>query len=96
LICLALPLFFVLSLVKQGVVGALLYGGLVVWLVYALSFLVRREGRSIPRAVVSLIAGISLLDAALLLLAQPGSAWVWAALGAFVLTLFGQRYIAGT
>jgi 4-hydroxybenzoate polyprenyltransferase len=61
----------------------------------ALWFLRRRAKGDIPRAVVSLIAGISLLDA--LLIAGTGSLALAAlALAGFGVTLFFQRYIAGT
>jgi len=66
-----------------------------VWMVVALRFLARRGPGDIPRAVVSLIAGISLLDA--MLIAGAGS-WQLAllALAGFGFTLFFQRYITGT
>jgi 4-hydroxybenzoate polyprenyltransferase len=61
----------------------------------ALWFLRRRKKGDIPRAVVSLIAGISLLDA--LLVAGSGSfALAGVALAGFGVTLFFQRYISGT
>jgi 4-hydroxybenzoate polyprenyltransferase len=78
----------------QPVVGGfwLLFSG---WMLVALWFLRRRRKGDIPRAVVSLIAGISLLDA--LLIAGTGSlALAFLALAGFALTLFFQRYIAGT
>lgn len=65
------------------------------WLVYSLSFLLRRQGRSIPGGVVRLIAGISLLDAALL----AGHGAPTLALVAIVLcgvTRLGQRFVPGT
>ena len=66
-----------------------------IWLMYALSFLVRREGRSIPGGVIRLIAGISLLDAALL--AAAGAVELGIVAIAFAgLTRLGQRYIPGT
>jgi 4-hydroxybenzoate polyprenyltransferase len=65
------------------------------WMLVALWFLRRRRKGDIPRAVVSLIAGISLLDA--LLIAGTGSvALAVLALAGFGVTLFFQRYIAGT
>jgi hypothetical protein len=65
------------------------------WMLVALWFLRRRAKGDIPRAVVSLIAGISLLDA--LLIAATGSLALAAlALAGFGMTLFFQRYIAGT
>jgi 4-hydroxybenzoate polyprenyltransferase len=79
---------------SQPVVGGfwLLFSG---WMLVALWFLRRRRKGDIPRAVVSLIAGISLLDA--LLIAGTGSvALAFLALAGFGVTLFFQRYIAGT
>lgn len=70
----------------------LLFSG---WMLVALWFLRRRKRGDIPRAVVSLIAGISLLDA--MLIAGAGSAALaGVALAGFGVTLFFQRYIAGT
>jgi 4-hydroxybenzoate polyprenyltransferase len=65
------------------------------WMLVALWFLRRRKKGDIPRAVVSLIAGISLLDA--LLVAGSGSfALAALALAGFGVTLFFQHYISGT
>jgi len=65
------------------------------WVLVALWFLRRRSAGDIPRAVVSLIAGISLFDAMLIAAAgAPGLAVL--ALAGFGVTLFLQRYIAGT
>ena len=78
----------------QPVVGAfwLLFTG---WVLVALWFLRRRAKGDIPRAVVSLIAGISLLDA--MLIAGSGAlALAVVALAGFGVTLFFQRYVAGT
>ncbi len=78
----------------QTVVGVfwLLFSG---WMLVALWFLRRRAKGDIPRAVVSLIAGISLLDA--MLIAGTGSvALAGLALAGFGVTLFFQRYISGT
>ncbi|HEU4644960.1 MAG TPA: UbiA family prenyltransferase [Burkholderiales bacterium] len=70
----------------------LLFSG---WMLVALWFLRRRAKGDIPRAVVSLIAGISLLDA--LLIAGTGAlALAACALAAFGVTLILQRHIAGT
>ena len=70
----------------------LLFSG---WMLLALWFLRRRGKGDIPRAVVSLIAGISLLDA--MLIAGTGSAALASlALAGFAFTLFLQRYISGT
>jgi 4-hydroxybenzoate polyprenyltransferase len=65
------------------------------WMALALWLLRRRRRGDIPRAVVSLIAGISLLDA-LLIAASGLPGLALAALAGFGVTLFFQRYIAGT
>jgi len=96
------PLAFLLLPVAYGVflgLGAPLVLACAVlyllWLVYALSFLVRRQGRSIPGGVVRLIAGISLLDATLL--AATGAAdLALVAIGFAGLTRLAQRYVPGT
>ncbi len=65
------------------------------WMGVALWLLRRRAKGDIPRAVVSLIAGISLLDAMLIAgSGAPGLALL--ALLGFGVTLFFQRYISGT
>ncbi len=65
------------------------------WALVALWFLRRRQRGDIPRAVVSLIAGIALLDA--MLIAVSGSMMLaLLAVAGFGLTLFLQRHIAGT
>ena len=65
------------------------------WVMVSLYFLVRRRAGDIPRAVVSLIAGIALFDA--MLIAGSGGAQlaIWA-VGGFLLTLALQRYVPGT
>ena len=68
---------------------------LAVWALVCLRFVLRRGPGDIPRAVVSLIAGISLLDA--MLIATTGEATLaFVAVGAFVLTLLLQRVVPGT
>jgi hypothetical protein len=77
---------------RQSLVLALL---LVAWIALALWFLRRRRPGDVPRAVVSLIAGIALLDA--VLIAAAGAAAVaWLAVAGFALTLLLQRYVPGT
>ena len=65
------------------------------WMVFALKLLRRRGKGDVPRAVVSLIAGIALLDATIL---TGYGNWALAvlAVGAFALTLFLQRWVSGT
>lgn len=64
------------------------------WSLYALRF-AREGGRSIGRAVVSLIAGISLVDA-VFAASREGLVLAAASVGCFLLTLGGQRAIRGT
>lgn len=65
------------------------------WVLVALYFLKRRGPGDIPRAVVSLIAGMCLLDA--VLIANFGAIQLaLVAVGGFALTLFLQKYVPGT
>jgi 4-hydroxybenzoate polyprenyltransferase len=97
LLFLAAPVVYGLSLVirEPTGAGALMVAIFTAWTLVALWFLRRRQPGDVPRAVVSLIAGISLLDA--LLIAGAGAAAVaWLAVAGFGLTLAGQRFVAGT
>lgn len=68
---------------------------LLAWCVRSMSFALKGGPGQIPRAVVTLIAGASLVDALFIsLFGQPFA--VLAAFGAFLLTLKWQRRIAGT
>ncbi len=96
------PLAFLAVPVVYGAVSAggspwtwLAIAALLGWMLFALHLVRRRAPGDIPRAVVSLIAGISLLDA--MLIATTG-ALPYAALAVvgFALTLVLQRYVAGT
>jgi hypothetical protein len=67
----------------------------VLWVGVALWFLRRRRPGDVPRAVISLIAGISLLDA--VLVAGTGNLGIaWLAVLGFVLTHVLQRFVPGT
>ena len=97
------PLLFLAAPFVQGLPvllrlswESLLYAVFLGWVAYAISFLLRRQGRSIPRAVIGLIAGISLLDGLLIAGTGAPAVWAFAAGLGFVLTLFFQRYVAGT
>jgi 4-hydroxybenzoate polyprenyltransferase len=83
------------TLLAQSLIGAVLYAAFLAWVGQAVWLLVRRGRANIPRAVVSFIAGISLLDA--LLIAQAGRPIIagWGVVG-FVLTLAFQRWVRGT
>jgi hypothetical protein len=97
LLFLAAPVVYGLSVVirEPTGIGAVMLAIFTAWIGVALWFLRRRQPGDVPRAVVSLIAGISLLDA--LLIAGAGAAGVaWLAVAGFGLTLAGQRFVAGT
>ena len=65
------------------------------WLMYSLQFILSKSKRRIPKAVVSMIAGISLLDA--IYISSTGATGLAIfAVATFVLTLYLQRYVAGT
>jgi len=95
LLFLAAPLVYgAIRLPEQPLAGLflLLLAALVAW---ALRLVVRRGPGDIPRAVVSLIAGVSLVDA--LLIATTGAAALAAlAVAGFLLTLVLQRWVSGT
>jgi 4-hydroxybenzoate polyprenyltransferase len=96
LLFLAAPLIY--GLVKIGNVpalGSLILLVLTAWIATALYFLKRRAKGDVPRAVVSLIAGISLVDALFLVLAGATTA-AFVAVLCFGATLAMQRWISGT
>ena len=95
LVFLAAPVVYALTVAAQSATAAILCLGFVIWIGVALWFLRRRQPGDVPRAVISLIAGISLLDA--VLLAAAGATQVaWLAVLAFLLTLALQRAVPGT
>jgi 4-hydroxybenzoate polyprenyltransferase len=68
-----------------------------VWTVRALAIALRGGKGAIPRAVVALIAGISLVDAVFVASRAPHEELALAvALSAFALTLLFQRWVRGT
>jgi 4-hydroxybenzoate polyprenyltransferase len=91
---LAAPFVYAAFALTQPV-AAVLYLGFLAWVGHAISLLLRRRRVDIPRAVVSLIAGISLLDA-LLIAATGHGGPALAAVAAFALTLSLQRLVPGT
>ncbi len=95
LLFLAVPFLYSVLALEPTLLSILLFLAFMGWVAYALSFLFRERGGSVPRAVVSLIAGIALLDA--IFIASEG--YVPGALGAvggFGLTLLLQRFVPGT
>lgn len=93
LLFLALPCASVIWVRESA--SAVLLAAFTGWMLYSLSFLLRREGRNIPRAVGHFIAGISLLDGVLIALVGAPVLGFACVLG-FVLTLVLQRFVPGT
>jgi 4-hydroxybenzoate polyprenyltransferase len=96
LLLLAAPMIVALPALGHGILGILVYVGLVICVCYAVYLLARLPVLgSVPRAVGYLIAGISLVDAALLASADA-SGWALLASTGFAATLLLQKYIPGT
>ncbi len=97
LIFLASPVAYGLAAMIQGgsAVLTLALAALVAWIGLALYFLKRRNKGDVPKAVISLIAGIALVDA--VFLAAVGQ-WLgtFAAAIFFLATLALQRWVSGT
>lgn len=92
---LAVPFVFWSLALRAGRLGVAVYAGAVVWLVVCLSHLGWRARVDVPRAVVGMIAGISLVDAmALVAWGRPDLGL--AAVTCFTLTLALQRWVPGT
>ena len=98
------PLAFLAAPVIYGLVALamqfeaillILLTGLVAWIGLALFYLRRRQKGDVPKAVVSLIAGISLVDALFLAAAGAVSGALVSVLF-FFLTLSLQRWVSGT
>jgi 4-hydroxybenzoate polyprenyltransferase len=81
---------------SSALIGTLLLVGFLAWVAYSLSFLYSPARRNVGRTVGSLIAGVSLLDALVLVSRGVPTMFVLLALAAFALTLFWQRFIKGT
>ena len=96
LLFLAAPFAYALAQIREAPVAVSVFGAaLIVWILQALSYLRRRGPGDVPRAVVSLIAGISLVDA--LFLASAGAVLAGAAaVLCFLATLLTQRWVSGT
>jgi 4-hydroxybenzoate polyprenyltransferase len=95
LACLALPFIGGLATAFAGGASTLLYVGFLGWVVFALSHLGWQRTVDVQRTVVSLIAGIALLDGvAVMGTGHPMLALVCVV--AFGLTLALQRWVSGT
>jgi UbiA prenyltransferase family protein len=96
LLILAAPMALALPALRHGPTSVAIYLALIAASAYAIYLLWKRPfAGAVPQAVGWLIAGVSLVDAALLAGAGAIEPAV-AAVGGFVLTLFLQRYVAGT
>ena len=96
LIFLAAPLVYALTQIWNAPVAVTIVAALLLaWVLRALSFLRRRRQGDVPRAVVSLIAGISLVDA-LFLAAEGALLASLVAVLCFIATLLTQRWVSGT
>jgi 4-hydroxybenzoate polyprenyltransferase len=96
LLLLAAPLAYGLTHLQYGgLVGTALLIALAAWMLVALYLLKRRAKGDVPRAVVSLIAGIALVDALYLATAGAVAASVFA-VACIALTLVLQRWVSGT
>ncbi len=95
LLFLAAPFVYAPAALGLDGAGMAILAGFAVWVLYALSFLAIPSRVDVPRAIVSLLAGICLLDA-LLIAASGGQTLAWLAVAGFPLTLFLQRWVSGT
>jgi hypothetical protein len=92
---LAVPVGYALWAATSGIAAVLASVAFVGWLAWSMLFLLIPERLDVPRAVVSLIAGICLLDA--VFIAHAGyDVLVPIAGSAFLLTVMLQRHIPGT
>ena len=92
---LALPLLFGLSQTWNNPFGLVIWVALTAVVAVALRLLFRRNRGDVPKAVVTLIAGISLYDA-MLISANGFTLLAIIAVAGFGLTLLLQRAVAGT
>lgn len=92
---LAVPIMYGIALSSEQGIAWLPLAAFAAWTAFALRLLVRRRPGDVPRGVVSLIAGISLLDA-VLLAGHGAPALAALAAVAFVLALALQRWVSGT
>jgi hypothetical protein len=92
---LAIPMIYALSQAIGSTVALLILVGLCVVVFIALRLLFRRNKGDVPRAVVTMIAGICLYDA-VLIAGQGQAALALLAVAGFALTMALQRIVSGT
>jgi len=96
LLALAAPIALTLPAYGHGVLAAYVHLALVAAVAYAVYLLAKRPTvAAVPRAMVTLIAGISLVDAAFLASVGAVNAAL-VALAGFAATVLLQRYVTGT
>jgi hypothetical protein len=95
LLFLAAPIVFAVNILptQPNVLWPLLL--ITLWLLVALRFILRRQAGDIPRAVVSMIAGISLIDA-MFIASSSNLVWASIAVVGFLATLVLQKWVSGT
>jgi len=92
---LAIPLVYALAQTGAAMLALLIWVGFLMVVLVALRLLFRRNKGDVPRAVVTMIAGISLYDAVLIAgFGHPVFALL--AVAGFALTLMLQRVVSGT
>ncbi|MEM1299572.1 MAG: UbiA family prenyltransferase [Pseudomonadota bacterium] len=92
---LAIPVLWALEQALEAPIALVFWAGLCAVVAFALHRLFRRQPGDVPKAVVTMIAGISLYDAALI--ASTGATGLAAlAAAGFALTLALQRVASGT
>lgn len=95
---LSVPFVFGAPALVRDPVATVVIACLLAVVAHAIRLLRGKAPDRFPRAVMTLIAGISLLDALLVARAAPGGGWLPVALTAlgFPLTLWMQRWVRGT
>lgn len=92
---LALPLIYALMQAMQVPLALAVWAGLLVVVLVALRLLFRRNKGDVPKAVVTMIAGISLYDG-VMIAATGQTTLALLAVAGFALTLVLQRVVSGT
>lgn len=95
LVLLLLPPGFALYLGFKNIGSWLLAAVVLVWLIRAVRYLAPGENRKVPQAIGALLAGIALIDTAILVALQQ-YLLAYLAAGAFALCLLAQRKVAPT
>lgn len=95
LMVLIVPLIYALAQAGGNILGLVIWAGLLAVVAVALRLLFRRNKGDVPKAVVTMIAGISLYDAVLIAGTGQAGLAVLAVVG-FAVTMALQRVVSGT